>query len=247
MNYETYSLSIDEVRKIIKTIEIKDSNRKSINISFYIASEEAQNAMLKMLEDHEDTQFIITVSSAETLLPTVRSRLIDITHIYNNKKKVLSVEDLDKKNEINILEKLKGNLLIIKSKNREDNIYKDLINKYIKMSVMERLKCKEVEEMLNKEVDTGLKNKEIKSKDDIHQFLIAIVDKLLELYKEDIYIKNKIENDRSLNEIKEKNGESKKENLKEQISQFNTLAEYIIKPGSSAKMIMEYVAYRLHV
>ena len=61
MNYETYSLSIDEVRKIIKTIEIKDSNRKSINISFYIASEEAQNAMLKMLEDHEDTQFIITV------------------------------------------------------------------------------------------------------------------------------------------------------------------------------------------
>ena len=34
MNYETYSLGIDEVRKIIKTIEVKDSDRKIINISF---------------------------------------------------------------------------------------------------------------------------------------------------------------------------------------------------------------------
>lgn len=221
MNYETYSLSIDEVRKIINSIQVKDSKRKSINISFYIASEEAQNAMLKMLEDYEDTQFIITVSSAEMLLPTVRSRLIDITDLYNEQKVSLAKQK--------IISNIKGNLLIVKKDKNIGgvNIYEDLINKYIKMSVTERLKCKEIDDMLNKEAETGLKNKEIKSKDDIHQFLIAIVDKLLELYKEGVYI------------------ESKKENLKEQINQFNTLAEYIIKPGSSAKMIMEYVAYRL--
>ena len=207
MNYETYSLGIDEVRKIIKTIEVKDSDRKIINISFYIASEEAQNAMLKMLEDYEDTQFVINVSDAEMLLPTVRSRLIDVTSLVNQSL-------------------VKGNLLIVK-KDKDINgvgIYEALVNKYIKMTVTDRLKCKEVEYMLNKETEIGLKNKEIKSKDDIHKFLTSIIYKLLNIYKE-----------------------KPEQNIKEQINQFNTLAEYIIKPGSSAKMIMEYVAYRLRV
>ncbi len=215
MNYETYSLGIDEVREITKTLEVKDSDRKIINISFYIASEEAQSAMLKMLEDYEDTQFIINVPDAEMLLPTVRSRLIDVTSLGKE-----NISSEGKENLINI-SNIKGNLLIVK---KDKDIHEALVNKYIKMTVTDRLKCKEVEYMLDKETQTGLKNKEIKSKDDIHKFLTSIIYKLLNIYKE-----------------------KPEQNIKEQINQFNTLAEYIIKPGSSAKMIMEYVAYRLKV
>ncbi len=217
MNYETYSLSIDEVRKIINAIQVKDSSRKPINISFYIASEEAQNAMLKMLEDYEDTQFIINVPDAQMLLPTIRSRLIEINIIEK------------------ISNKIKGNLLIINLKNKENDRLKALVNKYIKMSLDERLKCKEIELMLEKEVVVGVNNKEIKSKDGIHQFLISVVNILLNIYKEEIT--NTVEGNKNLDKIK---------NIKEQINQFNILAEYIIKSGSSAKMIMEYVAHRLN-
>ena len=226
MNYQTYSLGIDEIRYIIKTIEIKDSSRKPINISFYTASDEAQSAMLKMLEDHEDTQFIINVPYADLLLPTVRSRLIDITSLQNT----LDI-DINTNKKVDH-KKIKGNLLIINSKDERNNLYKVLVNKYIGMPVSDRLKCKEIVEMLDKEVATGLKNKEIKSKDSIHQFLITLINRLIDLYKE---------------EINTENTESKKENLKEQINQFNTLAQYMIKPGSSAKLIMDYVAYRLKV
>lgn len=73
--YETYNLDIDDVRAINSKAILKSNSNMIFVISCYIAGIEAQNAMLKMLEDYIWCQFIFICESEETLIPTVRSRL----------------------------------------------------------------------------------------------------------------------------------------------------------------------------
>ncbi len=209
MNHDTYSLTIDEVKEISKYIQSKDSKRSYIGLSFYTASAEAQNAMLKMLEDYNGTRFILSVPNHEVLLDTVRSRLMDVSDMADDG---LTMEYICKK--------VNGNLLLIKKDNSK---YRDLAIKYITMSTQDRLKLPDVEDMIKKEIVNA--NKSVtKSKDDIHRFLISITRELLNKYKTNM-----------------------NDDIKEQINQYNKLARQMMQSSASAKMIMDYVAYRLRV
>lgn len=215
MKYETYSLTINEVREISRYIQSKDSKREPICISFYIGSDQAQSAMLKMLEDYTDSRFIISAPNKEVLIDTLRSRLIDVTDL---KDKGESIES--------ICSHINGDLLLIKA---SDSLYKDLAIKYIAMTTQDRLKLVEVESMIKKEIVNA--NKSVsKSKDDIHKLLISIIRELVAIYKTNI--------DKNID---------KKDDIQKQIKQYNKLASQMMQPSASAKMIMDYVAYRLRV
>src|SRR3990167_4686932 len=73
-------IPIDSVRSITKLLKLKVPGDRAIRRIIIIEdaqdlNEEAQNAMLKMLEEPaSDCVFILTVSSAESLLPTIISR-----------------------------------------------------------------------------------------------------------------------------------------------------------------------------
>ena len=73
--YDTYNLSIDDVRVINSKAILKSTTQMTFVICIYTAGIEAQNAMLKMLEDYTWCQFIFICESEQTLIPTVRSRL----------------------------------------------------------------------------------------------------------------------------------------------------------------------------
>lgn len=76
LNYE--SLGIDEARSIIEaslTAPVIEE-KKRIIISFRDITREAQNALLKILEDPSpQVEFLIITENASALLPTLRSRL----------------------------------------------------------------------------------------------------------------------------------------------------------------------------
>jgi len=70
-------IPIDSVRQIIKKLALKTAGRKRIVIieDAHVLSEEAQNALLKSIEEPPpDTHFILTVPAVSLLLPTITSR-----------------------------------------------------------------------------------------------------------------------------------------------------------------------------
>jgi len=70
-------IPIDDVRHTIKKLALKTSGRKRIVLieNAHLLSEEAQNALLKNIEEPPDhTHFILTVPAASMLLPTITSR-----------------------------------------------------------------------------------------------------------------------------------------------------------------------------
>lgn len=73
-----YNLKVAEARRISVEVYQKPLHDKvrTIVVAFVLATREAQNALLKALEDPaESTRIIVIVPQAEILLPTVRSRL----------------------------------------------------------------------------------------------------------------------------------------------------------------------------
>jgi len=79
-------LDVDKAREIIRMGNIKYDNIKFIVISFYIATIETQNALLKFLEEPaKNIKIILIVSASTDLIPTVESRLYKINEIAKNK------------------------------------------------------------------------------------------------------------------------------------------------------------------
>ena len=72
---EANSITIDQVREA-KVLIIRSSFKKIVvMIRFDTAKSEAQNALLKTLEEHGDNSiFILVVNSYDALLPTIQSR-----------------------------------------------------------------------------------------------------------------------------------------------------------------------------
>lgn len=79
----TEKITIDRIRDLIKTLALKPaeaSRRAALVTNFETANEEASNAFLKTLEEPPgDAILILTADSAESLLPTIRSRCEMIT------------------------------------------------------------------------------------------------------------------------------------------------------------------------
>ena len=75
-NYE--SLGIDDARELAELHSVRGFSAEGEKIYIVVAetlTNEAQNALLKLFEDtHEGHTFFVIVSSAERLLPTLRSR-----------------------------------------------------------------------------------------------------------------------------------------------------------------------------
>jgi hypothetical protein len=69
-------IKIEQVRSIKKTLSFQQSG-KALFVFFNEITVEAQNAMLKSIEEHSDNiYFIFCVENAEELLATIRSRCI---------------------------------------------------------------------------------------------------------------------------------------------------------------------------
>ena len=159
--YDTYNLSIDDVRAINSKAILKSSIQMTFVIYVYIAGIEAQNAMLKMLEDYTWCQFIFVCESEQTLIPTVRSRL----KILNLKSEAFIKEENTKEKETKGKEKIKEE--------------KSFVVDFLKMNTQERLKSKEIIAMMAKEIDTGTKQSAPKQKDDAHRFVVELISHML--------------------------------------------------------------------
>lgn len=78
-HFDQTVLDIDTARAIITWAQSPYNEKRTALISFHIATHQAQNAMLKMLEEpKENVSFIIVTSNKESLLDTVLSRVVVI-------------------------------------------------------------------------------------------------------------------------------------------------------------------------
>jgi DNA polymerase III delta prime subunit len=72
------SMGIDDAHALRREQQMKgaEGNKKFFIVAFNIMTSEAQNALLKTLEEPtEDTHFFLITRTKETLIPTVRSRV----------------------------------------------------------------------------------------------------------------------------------------------------------------------------
>lgn len=72
-------IDIDTVRTL-SSWHIKEMNTKKVAVvSFHTITHQAQNAMLKLIEEpREDTSFIFITTQKENILPTVLSRMMEV-------------------------------------------------------------------------------------------------------------------------------------------------------------------------
>lgn len=202
---EKYNFALDDAKSLRLLASTNRHDGLNIVLVFQIISEEAQNSMLKLLEEENGLCFTIIVPDENILLETVRSRLL--TEWSPSPNLTPAVWDTD------------GGLGV-------------RVETFLKMSPAERLKNKEIIALYEKEVSTAT-GKSIKMKDDAHKFIIEIIKVLMERYKK--YTKeNKDEQDVG-------NNSEETKALLTKINRLNVLAEYIMKPGSSAKTIIEWV------
>lgn len=72
---ENRNINLDQIREIRKLIMTTAQNKRLIIIHLFDkALQEAQNALLKTLEEPGDNQFILTSTNEENILATIRSR-----------------------------------------------------------------------------------------------------------------------------------------------------------------------------
>ena len=82
-------ITIEQIRDLRKNLRVAAKiNRFIVIATFDSATAEAQNAMLKMLEESSlDNQFVLLVQNLEFVLPTIRSRC-KIIKIYDKTKEL---------------------------------------------------------------------------------------------------------------------------------------------------------------
>lgn len=106
--FEFDNLLIDDARNIISKAYISQENAKFIVIYAKSFGTEAQNALLKILEEPpRNIYFIIISSSKNLLLPTIISRLIIENKFFKKEQKELEldIKRLDLKSAMEFLDK----------------------------------------------------------------------------------------------------------------------------------------------
>ncbi len=87
MTYKEDNFKIDLAREIIKESHISSYELKVIVILFNKFQREAQNAMLKILEEPPDNVMIVLICPSKSiLLPTILSRLLVVDKSYHKSK-----------------------------------------------------------------------------------------------------------------------------------------------------------------
>jgi len=260
-------LEIDKVREILKISAIKFQETRFIILSFYSATLEAQNALLKFTEEPAaNLKIIFIVGGSTYLLPTLESRLYEISEINS---------DLDSQININFSDfSQSSDSVNAKTKIVEANNLADLAWKFLKTKKLERMKLMEMKEILEKEdvYAKEFENKERKDREIAEHFLLEL-EKEIYLHLLDLINKNTQTNIQSLEKLEpekeiQKNLESEKlekvkmsekmsekdekvmndlqkEQKKELLKNLNDMSDfkkYIKLNSSSPKTIFEYLA-----
>ncbi len=155
-------LLIEPKKETISIDQIKDELIRFLSLSPFVATKkvaiiekaelmtkEAQNSLLKTLEEPRGNSVLILISSKpELLLPTILSRCQKVSFSFLKRKeieKILKVKDSKEKEEI--LKRTQGNLkrleIILKEGLRERKEKEELIEKILKGGFYERLKLLE--------------------------------------------------------------------------------------------------------
>lgn len=220
-NYENLFLNlklldIEKAREIISFGNKKFNKIHFICISFYSITLETQNALLKFLEDtNNNLKIIFIISNINNLLSTIISRMYKI-------------EDIEEKNVLN----LENKYLI------DENKHNKIINLFLKTKKTERMKLKEIIEILEKEDEYAkdFDKKERKDREIAEIFLLNLEKELFLILKDLIHKSNK-----------DILYQDSKNNLKYKIILKNLLdlqdfKKYIKLPSSSPKTIFEYLS-----
>lgn len=100
------TIGIGQIRELAKKLFLKPikSKQKAVILNAYNGlTKEAQNALLKMLEEPPDNTLIfLTVNSREEVLPTITSRC----KIFNLNNEAVKVDEVEKKKISQLLESL---------------------------------------------------------------------------------------------------------------------------------------------
>lgn len=149
-----------------------------IVVSFYSINREAQNALLKFLEEAPKNLKIILIShSGAKILNTIYSRLYRLDYFENN----TSTSSVNNKNQ---------------------NIYSGLAKKFLKNNKLSRIKMPEIVELLEKkdEYAQNFEDKERADREAVEIFLLALHEEIFLLFKKE-QIKNT--DKERLNELEE--------------------------------------------
>lgn len=107
---DTERFSIDDAQKVIEALAIKSDSNRIVVINCVVAGREAQNALLKSLEElNLGTRFFWLIPDANHLIPTILSRLIklniEILNVSIQKEKK-SFLDLSAKEKVDFVDKM---------------------------------------------------------------------------------------------------------------------------------------------
>lgn len=170
-----------QVFDLEKAKEISDYGNLIFNelhfivVSFYSINREAQNALLKFLEEAPHNLKIILIShSGAKILNTIYSRLYRLGYFENNE-------------------------------NKNQNIYKDLAREFLKTKKLSRIKLDGVVEILEKKDDYALnfEDKERADREVVEIFLLALYEEIFLLFKKEINKEKIKELENNLKEISE--------------------------------------------
>lgn len=162
---------IEKARDVLEYGKTNFSSKHFVLISFYSITREAQNALLKFLEEAaENIKIVLIIHEGASILPTIYSRLY----------------------KLNISE---GKL----ESSEEEDFLKESAEIFLKTKNINRMNLKEVKDILSRKDEYALLNedKERNDREVLEKFLIKLHDIVFEKYEEAIS-KNKEESKKYL-------------------------------------------------
>ncbi len=149
---------IKKAKEILKYKKNKFLNKHFILLSFYSINLEAQNALLKFIEEAENNiKIILIIHKGANILPTIYSRLYKLN---------VSEEKLEN--------------------NKDENFLRESVNLFLKTKNINRMNLKEIKDLLSKKDEYALLNedKERNDREVLEKFLIKLHDIVFEKYEE---------------------------------------------------------------
>ncbi|MEA4910754.1 hypothetical protein SDC9_07752 [bioreactor metagenome] len=211
---------IAKAREIISYGNTNFSHNNFILVSFYSINREAQNALLKFLEESpENIKVLFIVHKGINLISTVLSRLYRLD---------ISEEE-------------------ILSKNAEDEFFMRAVEKFLTTKPVQRMKLKEISEILDRKDEYAFEfeDKERKDRESLEKFLLALHDYLVQNHESFILeAKNDDELDNSDNEKFKMFNYQNKEFLSD-IEDVIESVKYAKNNSSSGKTLLEYLSLKL--
>ena len=153
-----------QVFDIQKAKEVTDFGNLIFNelhfivVSFYSINREAQNSLLKFLEEApKNLKIIFIVSSGAKILNTIYSRLYRLDYFEND------------------------------NENKKQNIYQNLAKDFLKTKKLSRIKMPEIIDLLDKkdEYAQNFEDKERADREAVEIFLLALYEEIFSLFKKE--------------------------------------------------------------